>query len=403
LTVSGGLPVWASGITGNASTATALAANPTDCSAGQFATAIAANGNLTCAAVALADVSGAVGGASTLTTPGSIPFVTSAGVLGQSANLFWDNANGRLGVGTNAPLRPVHIRAAGGIRVDVAGSGFDFANTNTGEWSVLAVNTLLRFGVLSNLWVHSSTGNTTLGTTTDDGSNRLQVAGNMAATGVVRSTQAGRAQLSGSNSRGSLELTDSAGANGLSTYFNGSVWKYESANNMIVNIPTVQFQDQRATIGSTSLVVRAGAGQGGNNLTTWQNSGGTEVARVNAGGGFAAQEFFNLTNTFYQNGVNVDVGSGGIYRFASIASQGGTKDLSLSRASANTLQVGDGSANSNGTILARIYTWANGTEGTCDATLRGQVVMVQGGAGVADTFRVCRKDAANAYAWTALY
>jgi hypothetical protein len=127
------------------------------------------------------------------------------------------------------------------------------------------------------------------------------------------------------------------------------------------------------------------------------------VARVNAGGGFAAQEFFNLTNTFYQNGVNVDVGSGGIYRFASIASQGGTKDLSLSRASANTLQVGDGSANSNGTILARIYTWANGTEGTCDATLRGQVVMVQGGAGVADTFRVCRKDAANAYAWTALY
>jgi hypothetical protein len=34
---------------GNATTATALAANPTDCSAGQFANAIAANGNLTCA------------------------------------------------------------------------------------------------------------------------------------------------------------------------------------------------------------------------------------------------------------------------------------------------------------------------------------------------------------------
>lgn len=36
-------------LTGNASTATALAANPTDCSAGQYASAIAANGNLTCA------------------------------------------------------------------------------------------------------------------------------------------------------------------------------------------------------------------------------------------------------------------------------------------------------------------------------------------------------------------
>lgn len=38
-------------ITGNAGTATALAANPTDCGAGEFANAIAASGNLTCAAV----------------------------------------------------------------------------------------------------------------------------------------------------------------------------------------------------------------------------------------------------------------------------------------------------------------------------------------------------------------
>ncbi len=35
-------------LVGNADTATALASNPTDCSAGQFATGIAANGNLTC-------------------------------------------------------------------------------------------------------------------------------------------------------------------------------------------------------------------------------------------------------------------------------------------------------------------------------------------------------------------
>lgn len=35
-------------LTGNASTASALASNPSDCEAGQYATAIAANGNLTC-------------------------------------------------------------------------------------------------------------------------------------------------------------------------------------------------------------------------------------------------------------------------------------------------------------------------------------------------------------------
>jgi hypothetical protein len=40
--------------TSNVATASALAANPTDCSAGQFATTIAASGNLTCAAVGAA-------------------------------------------------------------------------------------------------------------------------------------------------------------------------------------------------------------------------------------------------------------------------------------------------------------------------------------------------------------
>lgn len=38
-------------LSGNASTATALASNPTDCSAGEVATAIAASGNLTCTKV----------------------------------------------------------------------------------------------------------------------------------------------------------------------------------------------------------------------------------------------------------------------------------------------------------------------------------------------------------------
>jgi hypothetical protein len=43
-------------LSGNASTASALAANPADCAANQFATTIAANGDLTCAAIAAADL-----------------------------------------------------------------------------------------------------------------------------------------------------------------------------------------------------------------------------------------------------------------------------------------------------------------------------------------------------------
>lgn len=53
-------------LTGNASTASALAANPSDCAADTFATAIAASGNLTCAQVSLtAGVSGILPNANT--------------------------------------------------------------------------------------------------------------------------------------------------------------------------------------------------------------------------------------------------------------------------------------------------------------------------------------------------
>lgn len=47
-------------VTGNADTATALAANPTDCSAGQYANAIAADGDLSCSAVATSELSGSI-------------------------------------------------------------------------------------------------------------------------------------------------------------------------------------------------------------------------------------------------------------------------------------------------------------------------------------------------------
>lgn len=51
-------PTFIGALTGNASTATALAANPTDCTSGQYANAIAANGNLTCSAVSTSQLSG---------------------------------------------------------------------------------------------------------------------------------------------------------------------------------------------------------------------------------------------------------------------------------------------------------------------------------------------------------
>jgi len=346
---------------------------------------------------------GAPGGASALTTVGSVPFVTSAGVLGQNTNFRFFTGTGNLVVGTTTD--------DGTNRLQVAGS---------------------------------VAGNTTVAPSQADGAVALRLANNVAGNGVagVAGAQITFAQRyadadpnvsirvggirgwkTASNGAfgGGVQLLSQPNSSGdlfavLSTFQTGNVaigtttdggFKLDVASSG--SSGTARIYDQTPTTGSTSLVVRAGAGQGGNNLTTWQSAAGATLAFITDGGrasfsGSVSIGSSALDTGLLNAGTGLKLGSGSLIGWNNAASVSTSNpDLSLSRASANTLQVGDGAANSNGTIIARIHTWANGTEGTCDATLRGQVVMVQGGAGVADTFRVCRKDAANAYAWTALY
>lgn len=142
-------------LTGNASTATALAADPADCGAGTKAVSIAASGALTCSAVSLtADVSGvlplanggsnknmtavegglvwtdadsqevsAAGtsgravisggtGAPTFFAPtlGSVIFAGASGILQQdNTGLFFDDTNNRLGVMNAAPVGRLQV------------------------------------------------------------------------------------------------------------------------------------------------------------------------------------------------------------------------------------------------------------------------------------------------------
>jgi hypothetical protein len=43
-------------------------------------------------------------------TAGSVLFIATGGLISENnASFFWDNANARLGVGTNAPARPIHV------------------------------------------------------------------------------------------------------------------------------------------------------------------------------------------------------------------------------------------------------------------------------------------------------
>ncbi len=86
-------------LTGNASTATALAANPTDCSANQFANAIAASGNLTCAAPLTLTTTGSSGAATFIAGTLNIPQYSGGGgsgctTSGSAGQILTDDGTG---------------------------------------------------------------------------------------------------------------------------------------------------------------------------------------------------------------------------------------------------------------------------------------------------------------------
>jgi hypothetical protein len=376
---------------------------------------------------------GAIGGAGNIAS-GQVLYGTGAGVAGTSSLFAFDGQRMRVGaaagadgsalIGTSGALGGIWLNTSTGspgvgnyVLLRDAGQN-TVLNTETGSYIGFRINNV-DFGRLF------PSGNWGLGTTTDDGTNRLQVAGSVAgtvtsavsnqdgatslrlATSLVGTAVAGTpgsritfAQRWANTDAGIIRVgaingwkTASDGAFGggiqllhqpnsnvdmavtLSTFQTGNVAIGTTTDgNFRLDIAasgssgTLRVYDQTPTTGATQVIVRAGAGQSTTNLQTWQNNGGTALAWINSGGGAAAQEFFNPLNTFYQNGNNIDVGSGGLYRFSSAASQGATKDLSLSRASAGVLQVGDGGANANGIVSAAGYRMALTTPASATAT-----------------------------------
>jgi hypothetical protein len=150
---------------------------------------------------------------------------------------------------------------------------------------------------------------------------------------------------------------------------------------------TLRAYDQTAITGVTQAIVRAGAAQGATNLQTWQNSGGSAVSYVGNEGAFRVSATFyavlnsagSLAEAVY--GVGIQLASGRLASWSSTTDAAAAKDLSLSRAGASNLRIGDGAANANGDIsyrnwfgtgvlFAGLGTPANGTFTYCsDCTI----------------------------------
>jgi len=330
LALSGGYPAWTTNIAGNAGTATALAANGTNCAAGTFPLGVDASGNSESCTALPTTISGtanqitasAATGAITLSLPATITgltSVTSTGFTGAltgnastatalsstvASGRLWigqgtgvptsdsvicaDTTNHRLGVGTCSPAYTLDV--AGGARMQgidgVAGIDMSINTASTNA---------LKFSVNNSekMRLASTTGNLLIGGTTD-GNYKLEVA--------------------------------NSGSSG-----------------------TLRVYDQTATTGVTKAVIRAGAGQSTTNLTEWQNYAGTVLLATGSTGrmfgprftslidnGWALQDDFDATD-------NLLFASSRGLAWSSTVSFAGSKDIGLRRAAAGYLKVTDGS------------------------------------------------------------
>ena len=156
--------------------------------------------------------------------------------------------------------------------------------------------------------------------------------------------------------------------------------------------------------GIETLILKAGksAGQAAVPLLDIVNAAGARVAyidmtgvlsalQVTTGAGFSAA----TSGASLNNAAKVYWSSDGTFY--------GVKDLAISRPAPGVMEINNGVAGTYRDLRLREIQWNNDAEGACDATNRGRVVMVQGGAGVADTYRICAKNVLDIYGWTALY
>jgi hypothetical protein len=404
----------------------------------------------------------AVLGGNNLTTAGAVPYVSASGVLNQDATaLFWDAANNRLGVGTASPAFPFVVSDGSSTVEANAAGGAAFLQSGNSPLIIGSRNTgfELRFRTegTEGMRLTATTRNLLIGTSTDDGANRLQVSGSTGTVGaIVQNTVSGgtaRLTLSSqfANSYTNSYIDYNHGAQALKFVSGRSLLGYLSfftldvtsteqermrltnPGNLLIGTTTdsnfkldvgssgsagtFRVYDQASPTGVTKLIVRSGAGQGTTNLTEWQNVSGTLLSSISSNGGFRVGNvvtqggFFDVLNNAnstvlglwvrnadsgssaqagialnsFGNSWGIGTGSAaknsnslvfeldvtapsekmrlttsailslpnaGVYGFSSTTSSGGTLDLSLSRASAGVLQVGDGGSNANGQINA---------------------------------------------------
>jgi hypothetical protein len=172
----------------------------------------------------------AIGGSITSATAGSVLFAGASGVLAQdNANLFWDDSNNRLGIGTNAPTNaftiftnnasaaPIQLRNTNAsgfstfyISTQSGGDAAGFGYVNSGNATANLADRFVFYtfnnksisftrdsAFAPNLFIQGTNGNVLINSQTDSGE-RLQVTGNVKVSGNIAQSNIGDTLTSGS-------------------------------------------------------------------------------------------------------------------------------------------------------------------------------------------------------------
>jgi hypothetical protein len=85
-------------------------------------------------------------------TVGRILFQGASDTLGESANLFWDNTNGRLGIGTSSPASRLHI----GTTVGSLATGLTFGSGVSGIWMLDNTTMGIKINSVDKFWFRAT-------------------------------------------------------------------------------------------------------------------------------------------------------------------------------------------------------------------------------------------------------
>jgi hypothetical protein len=341
LTIDGTITAatFAGALSGNATTASALAADPTDCAANQFANAIAANGNLTCASITDADVPNNI----------TIDLATTATIL-QNAGAVTISATTTAG--------------ADDIIFSTAGSE---------KWRIMESGTLQAAASRTIDLSNTSATNLTL---TNSGTGVLGISVEGGATfGDAITVSAGGASITGGINNNSGGITNAGAISGATNItLNGTIsggTSYTGSGN--INTTAGTFQLNGVDINAAGTLTNVAYENQANNFTAGNtfSAAGTGVDITNnllVGGTYNTNTFTSTALTFAGGVSTISTGSANA---GLNINPNGTGTLSLGNTGlANTIQIG----NTTGAVAQTINIGNNATASSATSLIMGSVI-----------------------------